>query len=263
MHITWPLNKVMCIAFVKHSPLDGVMWCTHLWYTSHECRDRSCDIASLIMMQSQSEHVELSVVTSCLCSPLERYFATLLFALMTTWSLELIPPSLLPLLHAFIKQFLSTADYQVIRQQEAKYEYIWSTIVPFVNLAYFPYLNPKYIPSCSSSDETQTVRQLQLLCIEAGVFSLQNMLSGNQTREILIQEELVDYVVCMPWYIPPGSRAQTRAHELVSCLHQTMQLQPPRLVTMVRAKLAALHFGLEKVLRTTSVHALLAEVLVS
>jgi len=93
------------------------------------------------------------------------------------------------------------------------------------------------------------------------VFSLQNMLSGTQVREILIQEELVDYVVCMPWYVPPGSHAQNRARELVSYLGQTMQLQPPRLVTMVRAKLAALHFGLEKVLRTTSIHALLAEIL--
>ena len=180
---------------------------------------------------------------------------------MITWSLELIPPSLLPRLHTFIEQFLNTAHHQVIQQHEAKNGYIWSTIVPFVNLAYFPYLNPKYVPSCSSSDEHQTTRQLQLLCIEAGVFSLQNMLSGTQVREILIQEELVDYVVCMPWYVPPGSRAQKRAHELVSCLGQTMQLQPPRLVTMVRAKLAALHYGLEKVLRTTSIHALLAEIL--
>ena len=193
----------------------------------------------------------------------DRSFATLLFALMITWSMELITPSLLPMLQDFIKLFFKTADHQMIRQQEAKCGFVWPTIFPFVNLSYFPYLNPKYIPSCSSSDEHQTIRQLQLLCIEAGVFSLQNMLSGSQAREILIKEELVDYVVCMPWYIPPGSRAQTRAHELVSCLHQTMQLQPPRLVTMVRAKLAALHFGLEKVLRTTSVHALLAEVLVS
>ena len=195
--------------------------------------------------------------------PFDRYFATLLFALMITWSMELIRPSLLPMLQDFIKLFFETADHQMIRQQEAKCGLVWPTIFPFVNLSYFPYLNPKYIPSCSSSDEHQTIRQLQLLCIEAGVFSLQNMLSGNQVREILIKEELVDYVVCMPWYIPPGSRAQKRAHELVSCLRQTMQLQPPRLVNMARAKLAALHFGLEKLLRTTSVHALLAEVLVS
>ena len=180
---------------------------------------------------------------------------------MITQSLELILPSLLPILHKFIKLFFKTADHQVIRQHEAKYGFVWPTIVPFVNLAYFPYLNPKYIPSRFNSDEYQTTRQLQLLCIEAGVFSLQNMLSGNQVREILIQEELVDYVVCMPWYVPPGSHAQKRAHELVSCLGQTMQLRPPRLVTMVRAKLAALHFGLEKVLRTSSVPALLAEVL--
>ena len=128
--------------------------------------------------------------TSCLCSSL-RYFATLLFALIITQSPELIPPSLLPLLHIFTEQFLSTTDHQVIQQMEAKYEYIWSTIVPFVNLAYFPYLNPKYIPTHFNSDERQTTKQLQLLCIEAGVFSLQNMLSGNQVREILVQEELV------------------------------------------------------------------------
>ena len=76
----------------------------------------------------------------------------------------------------------------------------------------------------------------------------------------MVQEKLVDYITCMPWYVPPRSRAQERASELVSRLGQTMQLQPPRLVTMVRAKLAALHFGLEKVLTTFSVHELLSEV---
>ena len=183
----------------------------------------------------------------------------MLFAHLVAWSPELIPPSLLPKIHTFITFFLNTADYRVIQEHETKNGYIWSTIVPFVNLAYFPYANRRFASSHCDPKERETIENLQRLCIEAGVFSLQNMLSGNQVREIMVQEKLVDYIICIPWYVPPGSHAQERAHELVSRLSQTIQLQPPRLVTMVRAKLAALHFGLEKVLRTVSVHELLSE----
>ena len=183
----------------------------------------------------------------------------MLFAHLVTWSPKLIPPSLLPKIHTFITHFLNTADYRVIQEHETKNGYIWSTIIPFVNLAYFPYSNQKFAPSHCDPEQREAIENLQQLCIEAGVFSLQNMLSGNQVREIMVQERLVDYITCMPWYVPPRSRAQERASELVSRLGQTMQLQPPRLVTMVRAKLAALHFGLEKVLRTFSVHELLSE----
>ena len=198
-----------------------------------------------------------------------RYFAAMFFAQLATSSPHLLRPEQTTKLCNFLKSFLEEADYREVREHEVKNGYIWSTMVPFVKLAYFPYANPNR--SCSSathvhtltdrqSSDVETVRKLQELCVEAGIFSLQNMLSGAPAREILVEEGLVEYVTCLPWCTLPGSRAQERARDLVSALRHEMQLHPPRLGTLTRAKLAAWHFGLEKVLRTISVHELLAEV---
>ena len=187
------------------------------------------------------------------------------FAQLATSSPHLLQPEQMTKLYNFMKDFLEKADYGEIREHEIKNGYIWSTMVPFVKLAYFPYSIPNR--TCSSatrtdmhSSDAETTRKLQELCVEAGIFSLQNMLSGAPAREILVEEGLVEYVTCLPWCTLPGSRAQERAADLVSALRQKMQLHPPRLGTLTRAKLAAWHFGLEKVLQAISVHELLAEV---
>ena len=187
------------------------------------------------------------------------------FAQLVTSSPHLLGPELTLKLYNFVKIFLEKADYKEIREHEVKNGYIWSTMLPFMKLAYFPYSTSKHTCSSTthadvSSSDVETMRKLQELCVEAGIFSLQNMLSGAPAREILVKEGLVEYVTCLPWCTLPGSRAQERATELVFALGQKLQLHPPRLGTLTRAQLAAWHFGLEKVLQTLSVHELLAEV---
>ena len=189
----------------------------------------------------------------------------MLLALLATSSPHLLRQKQTLKVYNFVKGFLKRADYRVVREHEKKIGFVWSTVLPHVKLAYSPNR------ACSSathvhtltdrqSSDVETVRKLQELCVEAGIFSLQNMLSGAPAREILVEEGLVEYVTCLPWCTLPGSRAHERARDLVSALRHEMQLHPPRLGTLVRAKLAVWHFGLEKVLRTISVHELLAEV---
>ena len=50
------------------------------------------------------------------------------------------------------------------------------------------------------------------------------------------------------------------ANSLVTMVSRKIQLQPPSLVNLTRGYLASMHFGLEKVLRTDSVHELLSDV---
>ena len=171
------------------------------------------------------------------------------FAQLASASLLLLTPKHISKILDFISDFIKTADYTEVRQQEFENGYIWSTLIPFVKLVYQPCLD------CSTDGSQKT---LQELCIEAGVFSLQNMLSCEASREVLIQEGLVEYVTCMPWYTPRVVRK--RAEQLVSMLGKKIQLQPPRLGVMTRAKLATLHFGFEKVFQAVSVHELLTEV---
>ena len=196
-----------------------------------------------------------------------RNFTIMFFAQLATSSPHLLRPEQTTKLYNCMNKFLSEADYGELWEEEVENGYIWSTTAPFVKLAYFPYANPNH--ACSSathvhtltdrqSSDVETVRKLQELCVEAGIFNLQNILSGAPAREILVEEGLVEYVICLPWCTLPGSRAHERARVLVSALRHEMQLRPPRLGTLARAKLAAWHFGLEKMLQTTP--KLLAEV---
>ena len=104
------------------------------------------------------------------------------------------------------------------------------------------------------------LNMLAVHCIEMGVFSMQNVLHDEEIRDVLVHEGLVDYIVCMPWNVPQESRVQQKAKELVTFLSQHMQLQPPSLVSVTKARLASLHFGLDRVLNTLSVHHLLSGV---
>ena len=110
----------------------------------------------------------------------------------------------------------------------------------------------------SQDDVTVDLNMLAVHCVEMGVFSMQNVLYDEEIRDVLVREGLVDYIVCMPWNVPQESRLQQRARELVVFLSQHMQLQPPSLVNVTKARLASLHFGLDRVLNTLSVHQLLS-----
>ena len=112
----------------------------------------------------------------------------------------------------------------------------------------------------SDQSDQGLMESLHQLCMEAGVFSLQNMLQGEDVRDILVKEGMLDYLQCLPWCLPQGSPAQARAKELVEFVGQKMQLQPPSLATMARARIAASYLGLQKVLKTLSVQMLFLEI---
>ena len=65
----------------------------------------------------------------------------------------------------------------------------------------------------------------------------------------MVDQGLMDYVVCLPSVLPAGSRAQQRAKDLVAMLGKEMHLQPPSLNTIAKAKLAVTHFGQDRVLK--------------
>ena len=166
----------------------------------------------------------------------------------------------------FISNFLDEATPKQIRDHEVKNGYKWSTVTPFVKLAYYPRFNRELSmeihrdTASTDAQDSMTVdlNMLAVHCIEMGVFSMQNVLHDEEIRDVLVCEGLVDYIVCMPWNVPQESRVQQRATELVTFLSQHIQLQPPSLVSVTKARLASLHFGLEQVLNTLSVHDLLS-----
>ena len=150
---------------------------------------------------------------------------------------------------AHMENFFQNTTYQKIMEGEVKQWYVWSTFVPYVKLAYIP-----------DTPQPEAVRKLQLLSLQTVIFSLQNMLGRENHRQVLKREGLVDYVTCMPFYV--AETLKPRARELVQMLASSgdLQVQAPTLVNLVKAKLAKMCFGLERVL-TMSVAELFSKVL--
>ncbi len=94
--------------------------------------------------------------------------------------------------------------------------------------------------------------RLHTLSLHTALLSLQNMLGRDFHREVLVKESLEDFVTCMPAYLPPGP-LRSQAEELVQVVGGgVLQLQPPKLINLVKAKLAKIHFGLPQVLNMTA-----------
>ncbi|KAL5516744.1 hypothetical protein EMCRGX_G002151 [Ephydatia muelleri] len=159
-------------------------------------------------------------------------------------------------INELLEQFLSEADANEIHTYERELDYWLNKYIPYLRVVYMPFYAKKTVQACGSD---QRYRNLQMMCIETHVLFFQVILIGERERKRMVDQGLMDYVVCLPSVLPAGSRAQQRAKDLVTMLGKEMHLQPPSLNTMARARLAATHFGFDRVLKAP-VQELLSEV---
>ena len=155
-----------------------------------------------------------------------------------------------------LEKFLREADHNELRKYEGELGFVWNKYIPNFRVAYMPYDTKRSVLACGSDPR---YRKLQMMCIEINVLCFQVILNGARERNRMVEQGLMDYVICLPSVLPAKSRAQQRAKDLVAMLGKEMHLQPPSLNAMARARLAVTHFGLEKVLKTP-VQELLLEV---
>ena len=104
----------------------------------------------------------------------------------------------------------------------------------------------------SSPLHNHALKQLEQLCVEFGVICLRYTLYGEYEQTRLVESGLLDYIVCLPWTMEAGSRAQQHACMLVAFLKGEMSLQPPSLTNLARAKLAVMHFGLRRIVKMSA-----------
>lgn len=94
----------------------------------------------------------------------------------------------------------------------------------------------------------------QKLSLQLMIFSLQNMLGREKHRQVLMEENLLDYITCMPWFVPKS--LQQQAKDLVQMLANSpdVNMQPPKLVNITRACLAnnCCGLGLENAVRLSA-----------
>ena len=146
-----------------------------------------------------------------------------------------------------MENFIEKVDSNELHAIEEELGIHWNKYHPYMRVAYLPYLTERSVLACGSQPR---YRDLQMLCIETCVLSLQVSLRGGPERKRIVQQGFVDYVVCLPSVLPGGSRAQKRAEDLLVMLGKEMHLEPPSLNTMARAKLAVSGIGLDKAMKT-------------
>ena len=166
----------------------------------------------------------------------------MVFAQLTLESPNLVPSQFIDTVLILMNKFLSETQPDIIRIYEQEQECVWATLLPYIKLFYLPHLQ---IPG---SD--QQIQELQRSSERMVLFFLHSKMNRQYSCDILIKEGLVDYVTALPWHVSVESKAS--AESVVSELGAHMRLQPPRLCSTVQAKLAKMHFGLERVVASDS-----------
>ena len=156
--------------------------------------------------------------------------------------MHLVPYHHVDVILSHMTQFLTENQPDVIRTYEEEQDCVWATLLPYIKLFYLPQCpDLKMVPS------QQELRQASERII---LFFLHSKMSRQYSCDILIKEGLVDYITVLPWHVSEESR--DRAGALVSELSGHMRLQPPKLCSIVQAKLAKMYFGLEEVVASDS-----------
>ena len=169
----------------------------------------------------------------------------MLFSQLALASPHLLPSQFITIVLDHMNSFLSKTQPGVIKTYEQEQECVWATLLPYIKLF--------YLPECSkreSLSSTQQMKELRQTSERVILFFLHSKMSREYSHEILAKEGLVDYITSLPWHVSPESISL--AEGVVSELSCHVKLQPPRLCSIVQAKLARMHFGLERVVASDS-----------
>ena len=140
--------------------------------------------------------------------------------------LQDFPVSLLEKMAIIMKQACEGEACKV-RQYEESCSTYWGTFLPCLEYLYEPYIQlSKYSSLCKST--LFLIESLRIFSVDVLLHYLLNSLGRSIHVEIIIQENLVDFVTCLLWIVPAGSKG--RARRMLCELAKFQQIQPPSLV---------------------------------
>jgi len=175
--------------------------CIHLISWNESCR--------LPMIKSDAVAKILAVETTAL---MVNYFRLLAIGnmMLLPEHFQEIPEETRQLALAQLANFVKTETPEAVRSIEDRLMYIWISMKPYVPLVYSP------------------VKELYML----GMFALANLTGKAENRNLLVQEELRDKVLCLSWTEQSDAKvfAQTIYKNLVSNMKPS---EPPTLYSIV------------------------------
>lgn len=160
-----------------------------------------------------------------------RYTLCLSFARLLLFS-----PALIPVEHqrqitdlAFLSEPTTTA--KAINALEERYQYNWTTVAPFVEMLYAP-----FVMQCQSEPEAQLSVQCRTWGVGVALLALRTEMRRALLRRLAREEGVVDFVAMLPWSMPARWRDECSA--VVKLFTADGHLPVPRLCSIARAVLA-------------------------
>ena len=142
---------------------------------------------------------------------------------------------------------LEAASPAEIRQYDSA---VWGTFLPYLRYLYKPSLRSA-VAEYSESDEGDIRTKLHVSCCNVLLHGLESTLGKDIHLEVLLNEGLLDYTMCLLAVLP--GECQPRARSLVNELGKHRQLQPPSLCTLAKAHIAKTFCGLQPVMEMNSI----------
>ena len=162
----------------------------------------------------------------------------MLLAQLVLLSPKEIPPSLYQPILSIMEEFLLTPKYIEVTKKELKNTFVWTTFLPYVRLLY------------TQDEEIEYASALKLCSLQIVLLGLHSMLMRENHCKVIVDEGLVDYIVCLPSHVPETLRSDAWGLIRLLSSEGNIAVHPPRLMNLAKAKLAKMYFGLEFVLNT-------------
>ena len=150
--------------------------------------------------------------------------------------IDSIPRHLLLRILDLMSNTLEAATPAEIRKYEETLGLAWGTFLPYLQYIYKP-LTVEEITAAAEHSAAGGIRtRIYISCCGVLLHVLENALGREFHLEILLNEGLLDYSLCLPAVLP--EECQPRARSLVNELGKHRQLQPPSLFTLAKAHIA-------------------------
>ena len=134
-----------------------------------------------------------------------------------------------------------------ISQFEEKDGTVWPTVLPYMRFVY----TPLKTNTLTEKAHTGNLDHLHVQCCNVLLHGLETVLCREVHLEVLIDEGLLDYCMCLPAVLP--KECMPGAKSLVNELRKHRQLQPVSLCTLAKAHLAKSFCGLDAVMEMHSI----------
>ena len=145
---------------------------------------------------------------------------------------------------------VSTCNSEDIRIYERQNGFEWDS---FLSLQYL--YEPKHQPTSKST--SSVILQLSKLATDILLLSFETTIWKVEHVEVLVEQDLLEYLIMLPWSVPLCSRE--RARTVVTNVAKIRQIQPPSLSSISKAKLAKMKWGLKKLRDIKSISYLMSQ----